>query len=129
MKIQKVVFSTTDMNVTSNFVKKEAYIDFSASGQGVNINTIDIIRRYPLNVMVTNTTGQDVEIAFINPNEESDFDANPNNYFFLLKSNASITPFTQFPKINKVSVRKLSSNTTSELRLDFFNHVGTLKIN
>jgi hypothetical protein len=129
MKIKKVVFSTTDMNVTSNFVKKDAFIDFSATGQGVSILNVDVIRRYPINVMVTNTSGQDVEIAFIGLNEEDDFTSTPDNYFFLLKSTASITTTSTFPRIYKVSVRKISSNTSSELRLDFYNHQGTLKIN
>ena len=128
MKIKKVTFSTTDMNVTSNFVKKDAFIDYSATGQGVSIQRIEVIRRYPLNVMVTNSSGQDVEIAFIGSNEESDFDSSPDSYFFLLKSTASITSSSQFSKIYKVSVRKISSNTTSELRLDFYNHIGTLVI-
>lgn len=128
MIIKKVVFSTTDMNVTSSFVKKEAYLDISATGQGVSTRTVEVIRKYPQCVIATNTSGQDIEVAFIGPNEEIDFNANPNNYFFLIKSSASIN-FQQFPKIFKVSVRKVSSNTTAEVRFDFYNHVGTVVTN
>lgn len=129
MKIKTVSFSTTEMNVTSNFVTKDAFIDFSASGQGVSIQTVDVIRRYPINARITNTGGVDIEVAFIGVNEDSDFTSNPNDYFFLLKSADSINSYAQFPRINKVSIRKVSGNTTASVRVDFYNHQGTLKIN
>lgn len=129
MKIKTVSFSTTEMNVTSNFVTKDAFIDFSATGQGVSIQTVDVIRRYPINARITNTSGVDIEVAFIGVSEESDFTSNPNDYFFLLKSSDTINSYAQFPRIYKVSIRKLSSNTTSAVRVDFYNHQGTVKIN
>lgn len=130
MRILKVDYTTTEINGATP-VRKNAYIDVSASGGIVNgVQQVDTIRKYPMAMSVVNATGQNIEIAIMaNETEEADFLVNPDNYFFLLPSNASIGASVKVGRIYKVAVRKQSSNVTAALRIDFFQYVGTLKIN
>jgi hypothetical protein len=130
MKIKSVSFTTTEINVTSNFTKKTAYMDVASSGTGPTGTRVEVIRKYPQYVSFNNTTGVDVEVAFIyNTDEETEFNANPSDFFFLVPTGKSMMGLdAKFYKIFKVSVRKLSSNATSGMRFDFYQHVGTVVI-
>lgn len=127
MKIKKISFSTAEMN-GGTIVKKEAFTDEAATGVGVSVTNVEVIRKYPIGMSLVNTTGVSIEVALIaNENEEADFDANPANYFFMVPNNGSIGVGTKVGRAYKVAVRKESSNTTSSLRIDFMLPQGTVR--
>lgn len=129
MKVKKVSFSAAEIN-GATIVKKETFIDVSATGNGVNITNVEVIRKYPLSMSVVNTSGAGIEIALIaNEDEEALFDANPSDYFFYLPNNGSIGVSSKIGRSYKVACRKESSSVSSGVRFDFLNHVGTIKIN
>lgn len=131
MKIKSVTFTSAEINLTSNFTKKIAYLDVASSGTGSGGTRVEVIRKYPQYVSFNNTSGVDVEVAFIsNPEEEIEFNSNPNDFFFLVPSGKSMMGLdAKFYRVFKVSVRKLSSNATASMRFDFYQHVGTVVIN
>jgi hypothetical protein len=131
MKIKSVTFSTGEINLTSNFTKKTAYLDVASSGTGSTGTRVEVIRKYPQYVSFNNTSGVDVEVAFIaNESEETDFNTTPNDFFFLVPAGKSMMGLdAKFNRIYKVSVRKISSNATASMRFDFYQHVGTVVIN
>jgi len=130
MKVKKVEFSSSEIN-SATLVKKEAFLDVSASGGYINGTLqVDVVRKYPISMSVVNTSGAAIEIALIaNPSEEAEFDENPNNYFFMLPNNASIGVTARIGRVYKVSVRKESGSVSSGVRIDFLNHIGTVKVN
>ena len=130
MKIKSVSFTTAEINVTSNFTKKTAYMDVASSGTGAAGTRVEIIRKYPQYVSFNNTTGVDVEVAFIsNPDEETEFNTTPSDFFFLVPAGKSMMGLdAKFYRVYKVSVRKISSNATAAIRFDFYQHVGTVVI-
>lgn len=130
MRILKVEFTVAEINGVTP-VRKNAYLDVSASGGIVRgVQQIDVIRRYATSLSVVNSSGQNVEMALLaNEQEEAEFIASPDNYFFLLPLNGIIGASTKIGRVYKVSVRKQSTNVTSGLRIDFMQHTGTLKIN
>lgn len=152
MRVNKVVFLASELNGGTNILKP-AYIDITSNdilvqggkvvekpSSSTNYDTpspynqpnnpyYEVIRKYPLTMLVLNDSGANVEIALIsNENEESDFLLNPNNYFFKLPMNGYIGANSRIGRAYKVCARKESSNCSSNLRIDFVNHVGTIKI-
>jgi hypothetical protein len=130
MRVLSVSFSSVEIT-GGTLVKKNAYIDVSASGGIVNgVQQIDTIRKYPQAMAVYNSTGGDVEIALLaNETEEADFAITPANYFFFLPNNGSIGVNAKVGRVYKVCVRSVGNGVTKALRIDFLQHVGTLKIN
>lgn len=98
--------------------------------KGVNGNN-EIIRKYPLTMVVVNDTGVDVEVAIIsNEEEEKLFNDNYEDFFFLLPKDSSIGSSSRIGRAYKVSCRKSGSGTpTKKIRFDFMHHVGTIRIN
>jgi phage-related protein len=129
MKIKKVEFTTSEMNTAPSGTMKVAYIDVSDEAQTLTKTRTEIVRKYPLSMSLVNTTGVAVELAVIgNEKEELEFYENPDSFYLLIPSNASIGASVKIGRTYKIAVRKLSTNTSSSLRIDFFNHVGVLGI-
>lgn len=128
MKIKKITYSSGEINATEVTVK-DAYMDISASGTGVNGVVVETIRKYPQVVSLVNKSGADIEIALLsNQTEVDDFENNPNDYFFLVPNNTSLNSQNRVGRVFKVAVRKESSNVSSGIRIDFLSFVGTVRV-
>lgn len=131
MKVVKQTWTASQINnfsVSSSGSVKAAYIDVVTVDSNDETG-YETIRKYPLSMSVVNGSGAAIEIAILgNQTEESDFLVNPDDYFFLLPSGASIGSSSRIARIYKVAIRKESGNVSNSVRVDFLNHVGTLKI-
>jgi len=131
MKVVKQTWTASQINnfsVSSSGSVKAAYIDVVTVDSNDETG-YETIRKYPLSMSVVNGSGAAIEIAILgNETEEADFLVNPDDYFFLLPSGASIGSSSRIARIYKVAIRKESGNVSNSVRVDFLNHVGTLKI-
>jgi len=131
MKVVKQTWTASQINnfsVSSSGSVKAAYIDVVTVDSNDD-SGYETIRKYPLSMSVVNGSGAGIEIAIIgNETEEADFLVNPDDYFFLLPNGASIGSSSRIARIYKVAIRKESGNVSNSVRVDFLNHVGTLKI-
>lgn len=128
MKIKKITYSTSEINATQVTIK-DAYMDITASGTGINGVVVETIRKYPMVVSMVNKSGADIEVALLaNENEVTDFATNPNDYFFLVPNNTSLNSQNRTGRVYKIAVRKESTNVSSGIRIDFLNFVGTVRV-
>lgn len=128
MKIKKVTYTSGEINAVSVTIK-DAYMDITASGNGMNTTQVETIRKYPLVASLVNKSGADIEVALLsNEAEMTDFANNPNDYFFLVPNNTSLNSQNRLGRVYKVAVRKESTNVTSGIRIDFINFVGTVRV-
>lgn len=127
MKIKKVTYTSGEINATEVTIK-DAYMDVSASGTGVNGVTVETIRKYPQVISLVNQSGAAIEVALLsNQTEVDDFANNPNDYFFLVPNNTSLNN-QKLGRIYKIAVRKESSDVSSGIRVDLLSFVGTVRV-